>query len=140
MPVPGRQRLTQWSRILKKASLKKASTTFAPLFPPSKCPSPLLFPSSSIGKKQPFNKAFNIDYRLLADNHAGKDIGKRKSDKIFINTRPLANNHAKKKVDLSFAGCKCSPRVKLKRSWQIELLEWRPAYIVEIILLAVTIF
>ena len=85
--------------------------TFASLFPPSERSSPLFFPSSDIGKKRPFDKAFNIDCRLLADDHAGEDVGKKKFDKTFINTRPLADNHAKKEVDLSYAGCGCSPEV-----------------------------
>ena len=67
-------------------------------------------------------------------------IGKRKLDKTFINTRPLANNHAKEEVDLSFARCGCSPGVKLNRSWQKELLEQRPACIIETILLVAAIF
>ena len=114
-PVPGRQRLSQWSGILKRASSKEAPTTCAPLFPPSERPSPLLFPSSGIGEKRPFDKAFNIDCRPLADDHAGEDVGERKFDKTFINTRPLADNHAEEEVDLSFAGCGCSPGVKLNR-------------------------
>ena len=139
-PVPGRQRLSQWSGILKKASSEEAPTTCAPLFPPSQRPSPLLFPSSDIGEKRPFDKALNIECRPLADDHAGKDVSQRKFDKTFINTRPLADNHAEEEVDLSFAGCGCSPGVKLNRPWQIELLERRPACIVEIILLAAAIF
>ena len=73
--ISGRQKLGQWSGILKRASLEEAPTTFASLFPPNKYPSPLLFPSSSIGEKRPFNKAFNIDCRPLADDHAGEDVG-----------------------------------------------------------------
>ena len=103
-------------------------------------PSPLFFASSSIGEKRPFNKVFNIDCRPLANDHAKKDVGEKKFDKTFINTRPLADNHAEKEVDLSFAGYKCSKRVKLNRPWQIELLEWRFAGIVEIILLTAAIF
>ena len=122
-PIPERQRLSQWSEILKKASSEEASTTFAPLFPPSKRPSPLFFSFSGIGKKWPFDNAFNINCWPLANDHAKEDVGKRKFDKTFINSWPLANNHAKKEVDLSFAGCGCSPRVKLNRPWQIELLE-----------------
>ena len=140
MPVPGRQRLGQWSGILKRASSEEAPTTFAPLFPPSERPSPLLFPSSGIGEKRPFDKAFNIDCRPLADDHAGKDVGERKFDKTFINTRPLADNHAEEEVDLSFAGCGCSSGVKLNRPWQIELLEQRLACIVETIPLTAAIF
>ena len=51
----------------------------------------------------------------------------------------MANNHAKKEVDLSFVGCGYLSALKLNRPWQIELLEQRPAHIVEIILLAAAI-
>ena len=139
-PIPGRQKLGQWSGILKRASSEETLTTFAPLFLPSECPSPLFFPSSGIGKKRLFDKAFNINCWPLADDHAGEDVGKRKFNKTFINTRLLTNNHAKDKVDLSFAGCGSSPGVKLNRPWQIELLEQRPACIVETIPLAAAIF
>ena len=114
-PVPGRQKLGQWSRTLKRASYKEAPTIFAPLFPPSEPPSLLFFPSSDIGKKRSFDKAFNIDYWPLTDDHAGENVGKRKFDKTFINTRLLAVNHAEKEVDLSFAGCGYLPTIKLNR-------------------------
>ena len=139
-PVSGRQRLSQWSGILKKASSEESPTTCAPLFLPSEHPSPLLFPSSSIDEKRPFDMAFNINCRPLADDHAGKDVGQRKFDKTFSNSRPLANNHAKEEVDLGFAECGYSPGVKLNRPWQIELLERRPVCIVETISLAAAIF
>ena len=86
--VPRRQRLSQWSRIIKKVSSEETPPTFAL---PSKRLSPLFFPSSGIGKKRPFDKAFNINCRPLADNHAGED------------------------VNLSFAECQCSPAVKANR-------------------------
>ena len=139
-PVPGRRKLSQWSGILKRASSEEAPTTFAPLFPPSERLSPLFFPSSGIDEKQLFDKAFNIDCWSLPNDHAGKDIGERKFDKIFINIRLLVDNHAEEEVDLSFAGCGCSLGVKLNRSWQIELLEQRSACIVETIPLAAAIF
>lgn len=139
MPVPGRQRLGQWSGILKKASSKETSTTFAPLFLPSEYPSPLFFPFSGIGKKWLFDKAFNINCQPLADDHTGKDVGKKKFDNTFINTRLLAYNHAEEEMNLSFAGCGCSLRVKLNMSWQIEFLKRRPTCIVEIISLSATI-
>ena len=92
MPVPGRRRLGQWSGIIQRAFLEEAPTTFAPLFPSSECLSPLFFPSSGIGEKQPFNKVFNIDCRPLVDDHTGED------------------------VNLSFAECQCpsagAPRLK----------------------------
>ena len=139
-PVPGRRRLSQWSGILERAFLEEAPTTCAPLFPLSERPSPLFFPSGDISKKRPFDKAFNIDCWPLADDYAGEDVGQRKFDKTFINAWLLADNHAKKEVDLSFAGCGCSSRVKLNRPWQIELLEQRPACIVETIPLVAAIF
>ena len=116
IPVPVRQKLGQWGGILKSASVKEAPTTLALLFPPSECSSPLFFLSSSIGEKRPFYKVFNIDCWPLADDYIGKDVGKKKFDKNFINTWLLVNNHAKKEVDLSFAECKSSPAVKLNRS------------------------
>ena len=67
-------------------------------------------------------------------------IGKRKLDKTFINTWPLADNHVKKEVNLSFAMCRCLSAVKLNRLCQIDLLERRPACIVKTISLTVAIF
>ena len=40
---------------------------------------------------------------------------KRKLDKTFINTQPLAKNHSKEEIDLSFAGCGFLLVVKLNR-------------------------
>ena len=57
-PVPGRQKLSQQSGIIKRASSKEAPPTFVP---PSEYLSLLLFLSSGIGKKQLFNKTFNIN-------------------------------------------------------------------------------
>ena len=68
------------------------------------------------------------------------DIGKKKFNKTFINTRPLANNHVEKKLNLSFARCGCPPAVKLNRSWQIELLEHKYSCMVETIPLVAAIF
>ena len=140
MSLLGRQKLSQWSGILKRASSEEAPTTCAILFLPSEFPSPLLFPSSGIGKKQLFDKAFNINCRPLANDNAGKDVGQRKFDKTFINTWPLADYHAEEEVDLSFIGCGCFLGVKLNKPWQIELLERRPACIIKTIPLAAAIF
>ena len=95
------------------ASSKETSPTFAL---PSECLSFLFFPSSGIGKKRLFNKAFNIDYWPLADNHVEKD------------------------VDLSFAECQCPSAVKANRPWQRKLLDQKLICIVEAIPLAVAIF
>ena len=94
MPVPERQKLGQWSGIIKKASSKEAPTTFVSLFLPSERLSPLFFSSSGIAKKRRFHKIFNIDYRSFADDHV------------------------KENVDLSFAEYQCSPAVKANRLWQ----------------------
>lgn len=86
-----RQKLGQQSGIIKRASSKETSTTFIPLFPPSKYPSAFFFLFSNIGKKRLFNKVFNIDYWLLADYYTKKD------------------------VDLNFANYQCSSTVKANR-------------------------
>ena len=67
-------------------------------------------------------------------------IGKRKFDKTFTSTQPLADNQAKKEVNLSFARCRYPLAIKLNRPWQIELLEERPVYIIETIPLITAIF
>ena len=79
-------------------------------------PSLFLFPSSSIGKKRPFDKAFNI------------------------NCRPLTDDHTKKDVKLSYAECQYPPAVKANRFWQREFLDWKPLYMIEVILLAAAVF
>ena len=83
---------------------------------------------------------FSPNASLILPLFPPSGIGERKLDKTFINTQPLANNHPEEEVDLSFAGCRCSPEVKLNKPWQKELLEWRPACIVETIPLVVAIF
>ena len=115
--APKRQKLSQWSGILKRASSEEASTTWAPLFPLSEHSSPFFFPSSGIGKKRPFDRAFIINCWPLADEYVRKDVDQRKFDKTFINTWLLPNNHVEEQVDLSFAECGCSPGVKLNRPW-----------------------
>ena len=91
-------------------------------------------------KRAASEEAFSPRAPLFLPLFPSSGIGEKKLDKIFINTRPLADNHAEEEVDLSFAMCGCPPTVKLNRPWQIELLERRPAYIVETILLAAAIF
>ena len=112
--------ISGWSGRSKRASSKELcsgrikKTALEEPFLPRTTLFPLLFPSSGIGK--------------------------RKFDKIFINTRPLANNHAKKEVDLCFTMCGCPPAIRLNKPWQIEILEQRPACIVKMIPLAAAIF
>lgn len=65
---------------------------------------------------------------------------KRTFDIAFINSRPLAGNHAREEVDLSFAECGYPAAVKLNRSWQLELLDLKPVCIIETICLAAAIF
>ncbi len=73
-PVPGKQRLGQWDRIIKRASSEKAPPTFAPLLPSIEYPSPLFFLSNSFREKRSFDKAFNLDSWLLANDCIGKEI------------------------------------------------------------------
>ncbi len=114
--VPGKRRLGQWDRIIKRASSEEALPTFARLLPPMERPSPPLFPSNSPGEKRLFDKAFNLDSRPLADDRTGEE------------------------VDLSFAGYQCPPAVKANRLWQQELLDRKLVCIVEAIPLAMAIF
>ena len=91
-------------------------------------------------KKAASEEAFSPRAPLFLLLFPSSSIGERKLDKTFINTWPLANNHAKEEGDLSFAMCECPSTVKLNRPWQIELLKRRPTYIVETITLAAAIF
>ena len=91
-------------------------------------------------KKAASEEAFSPNAPLFLLLFPSSSIGERKLDKTFINTWPLANNHAKEEGDLSFAMCECPSTVKLNRPWQIELLKRRPTYIVETITLAAAIF
>lgn len=78
-------------------------------------PSPVLFPSGR-GVKRLFDKAFNLDRRLLA------------------------NDCSKEEVDLSFAGSDCPQAIKANKAWQKELLNRKTVCMVEAILLAAAIF
>ena len=46
-----------------------------------------------------------------------------KNNKTFINTWPLADNHIKEDINLSFARCGYLPTIKLNKPWEIKLLE-----------------
>lgn len=61
-------------------------------------------------------------------------------DIVFINFRFLVGNHEKKEIDLIFAGCGYSDAIKLNRSWQLDLLDFKPVYILEAIALAAALF
>ncbi len=114
MPVPRKRRLGQWDEIIKKTSSEKAFPIFAPLS--IECPSPSLFLSNGLGKKRLFDKAFNLDCRLLADDRTGKE------------------------VDQSFVCCQCPLSVKANRLWQRELLDQKSICMVEDIPLTTAIF
>ncbi len=53
---------------------------------------------------------------------------------------PLAKDHTREEVDLSFADCHCLAVVKANRTWQWELLNPKPVCVVEAIPLAAAIF
>ena len=91
-------------------------------------------------KRGASKEAFSPKAPLFLPLFPSSSIGKRKLDKTFINTRPLADNYVKEEVDLSFVMYEYPPAIKLNKSWQIELLEQRPAYIVVTIPLAMAIF
>ena len=61
-------------------------------------------------KKAALEEAFSPRAPLFLSLFPSSGIGKRKLDKTFINTGPLANNHAEEEVNLSFAVCGCPPR------------------------------
>lgn len=89
----GKIKIRYWDQIIKKTSSEEAPPTFTPLFPPIERPSTLLFPSNSLGEKRSFDKAFNLNYWLLADDYIREE------------------------VDLSFVYCQSPPTMKAKRSW-----------------------
>ena len=91
-------------------------------------------------KKAALEESFLLKAPLFPPFFPSSSIGEKKFDKIFINTWPLANNHAKEKVNISIAGCGGPLAGKLNKPWQIEFLEWRPAYIVETIPLTAVMF
>ena len=64
-------------------------------------------------KKAALEEAFSLRVPLFPPFFSSSIIGKRKFDKIFINTRLSADNKNKKDIDLSFVGCGYSPEVKL---------------------------
>lgn len=64
---------------------------------------------------------------------------KRSFDRAFI-TNPLARSHAQKELDLNFAGCTCSPSVKINRAWQSDLCDVKSVCVVEAIPLLSLIF
>lgn len=97
-------------------SSEKAPSIFVLLFPLSKYLFFSLSPSISIGKKRPFNKAFNIDYWLLVDNHVGED------------------------ANLSFIYCKLFWSVNFNTIWQRELLDQKTFCMLEVILLFIAVF
>lgn len=101
-----------FKQVLSDKLLYCCSTSLAELF----CPFPLL--------------------SLLPD----KTNRKRIFDIVFINSRLLASNYAWEEVDLSFPAYKCIATVKLKRLWQLELLNLELVCIMEAILPATTLF
>lgn len=98
---PEKQRISQQGRTIKKAFLKEATPTFTYFF--SKRLSLFLFSSDSISKKWLFDKVFNLD------------------------SWPLANDHAKQNVNLSFAKCLYLLVIKINRLQQKELLNQMPS-------------
>lgn len=56
---------------------------------------------------------------------------KRTFDKAFINSCPVAGNYVWEEVDWSFLKCGFPATTKLNRSWQLELLNFKPICIME---------
>ncbi len=124
IPTLGRQRLIELNRKKMRAASKELAPvytfqissnqlSFSPLL---SLFSSVLFPFICIGKKRLFDKAFDINSRLLA------------------------RDHTRKELDLSFADCHCPAAVKANRVWQRKLLNSKLVYMVETIPLAVAIF
>ena len=99
----------------------------------STSPAKLLHPFPALGALNPNDN--NGSY-----NPTDKNKCKRGFDIAFISSRPLAGNHDKEEVDLSFAGCGCPAAVKLNRSWQLDLLDPKPVCIIKAIPLASALF
>ncbi len=99
--TPRRRRLIELNRRKMKAISKELAPVYICQLSSGQLPSspflflsnPVLFPTSRIGKKRSFDKAFDINSRLLTKDHTGEE------------------------VDLSLAGCHCSTAVKANRAW-----------------------
>lgn len=91
-PTLGRRRLIVLDRRKIGATSKELTPVYTCQLPSNKHPSLLLFLSTCISKKQPFDKAFNI------------------------NSWSLAKDYTRKEVDLSFAGCQGPSAVKANRA------------------------
>lgn len=90
IPTSERQKLINLNQKKKKVILEELAPAFILLFLSVK---PfLLFPTSCIGKKQFFNKGFDI------------------------NCRPLVKDHIRKEVNLSFTGCLYFLTIKINRA------------------------
>lgn len=59
---------------------------------------------------------YNLNNNNNLHNLTNTNKLKRGFNTPFINSRPLASNHDQKKVNLSFASCKCPDAVKFNRS------------------------
>ena len=79
-------------------------------------PSSLIFFSSTCDQKRTFDKAFDINYRLLARDHNAEE------------------------VDLSFVRCQYPPAINANRELQQELLNTKVVYMAEAISLVAAFF
>lgn len=69
-PTPGRRRVIE----LNGRKMRAIWEELAPVFTCQRPASPLLFPSSRIGEKRSFDKAFDINSRPLAKDHTGEEM------------------------------------------------------------------
>lgn len=113
----------------------------------------LTFPHLASTTLRTFKRALSDDFLRRSTSFAeslcpvplfsllpNKTNRKRIFNIAFINSCPLAGNHAQKKVDLSFAKCGCSTTVKLNWLWHLVFLDPKPVYIMEAIPLAAAIY
>lgn len=76
IPIPGRQKLIKLNLREKRATSKDLAPALITLLLSKPL---LLFLASHISKKRSINKAFDINYQLLANNQFGEDV-----DQSFI--------------------------------------------------------
>ena len=121
-PIPGRQILIKWNQKMKIAFLLKELA-----------PTPLLL-LPSINIKRPSLVLFLVFFPFICG------IKYLFAKPFDFNCWLLVNDCSRKEVDPSFASCQYLQAIKANKTWQLELLNSKIVYMIELILLAIAIF